>query len=77
VRPVRCRKVRRNGIGTSASLADLSDHRAGFALARAVVDENLGAHPGETDRAGAAYPARSAGNESGFSGKTAHDLISS
>jgi hypothetical protein len=40
------------------------------------MDENLGAHPGEGDRAGAANPARSAGNEGGFSGKTGNDLAS-
>jgi hypothetical protein len=63
-------------ITASARLADLSDDGLGFALTRAVMGENLGSHPGEGDRAGAANPARSTGNEGGFSGKIGNDLAS-
>ena len=73
---IRCGEIGGNGVSTSAGLADLSDDGSGFALTRAEMDENLGAHPGEGDRAGAANPVRSAGNEGGFSGKTGNDLAS-
>src|SRR5271168_693000 len=65
--PVRRRKIGGNGVRTSAGLADLGDD--GFRLfhAAAVVDENLRAHSGESQRASPAHSARGAGHEGGLS----------
>src|SRR5713101_9442256 len=70
---VRGGKVRRYGIRSAAGFAYLCDNTAGFIRAAAVVHENLGTGRGERKCTGAAHAARSAGNESGFTGEVGHD----
>ncbi len=67
VRPVRRGKIGGDGVSASAGLADLGDDGFGLLHAAAVVDQNLRAHSGEGQRAGAADPTRGAGDESGLS----------
>ena len=67
VRTVRRGKIRANGVGASAGLADLGDD--GFSLVRsaAVMNHNLRTCRGEGQRGGAANAAPGAGDERGLS----------
>ena len=55
-----------NGIGPTAGRPDFGDDRLGFARAAPVMDEDLGALPGERDGDGAPDAARRAGDEGGL-----------
>src|ERR1700682_5324360 len=67
---VRGGEVHRYGIRSATAFAYLCDNAVGFLRAAAVVHENLGAGGSERERTGPAHTARSAGNESGFSGQS-------
>src|SRR5207245_2485481 len=70
---VRGGEVRRYGIRAATGFVYLRDNTVGFLGAAAVMHENLGTGRSERERTGAAHAARSAGNESGFTGQSRHD----
>ena len=70
---VRRGEIGRYGIRAATGFAYLGDNTVGFIRAAAVMHENLGTGRGERECAGAAHAARSAGDESGFSGEIRHD----
>jgi hypothetical protein len=65
--PVRRGEIGGDGVGAAAGLADFRDDRFCLFRAAAVMDKYLRAGLGERQRAGAAYPARGAGNEGSLS----------
>jgi hypothetical protein len=67
VRAVRLSKVGADLVSFAAGLADLGNDGVGFLLTAAEVDQHLRAFLRQSQGAGPADAARSAGNESGFS----------
>jgi hypothetical protein len=67
VRAIRRGEIGGDGIGAATGLADVCDDGVRLLCAAAVMHENLGAGPGERQRAGAADAARGAGDEGGLS----------